>query len=110
MQSNGFYTLYQISFDSSDDNQTSSFDRENSHGGGRSNTGLKSIYGSIGIISKEFGWSWHELMWQIPWVTIQKILADQPRYNLPKKESIEEKTMKFEDYLKTIHKVKKNEQ
>jgi len=42
---------------------------------------IKSIYGSLGAISAHFGWTLDYILWGVPWAVIQRILADQPRYN-----------------------------
>lgn len=73
----GFYKLYQIDVNPPDDDSTET-DRYGT------TTGLKTTYGSRGAIMAHYHMSWNDLLWSIPWATMQRIMIDAPSYK-PKK-------------------------
>ena len=73
----GFYKLYQIERHPQDD--------ESEPDGGKQ-LGLKSPYGQLHSIASTYHWTLEYIMWGIPWMVLQRMLIDAPRYETPKKE------------------------
>lgn len=48
---------------------------------------MKSPYGRRGAICAHLHWTYHYLIHQIPWATVQRIMADLPQYNYDNKTS-----------------------
>ena len=70
-QSCGFYKLYQIDKQRTDNNAKS----------GREQRGLKSLYGQRGAICAYFHWTWEYLTKGIAWGVVQRMMEDQARYD-----------------------------
>ena len=70
--------------------------------------GLNSPFGSVGSILAHFHWTYEYLLWGIPWITVQLMLADMPRYDYDKKEETKavplttENADDFKNYIKSI--------
>lgn len=73
----GFYQLYQIERHTQGD--------ESEPDGGKQ-LGLKSPYGQLHSIVTTYHWSLDYIMWGVPWMVIQRMLIDAPRYETAKKE------------------------
>jgi hypothetical protein len=73
----GFYKLYQIERNSQGDESEPDRDRQ---------LGLKSPYGQLHSIASTYHWTLEYIMWGIPWMVLQRMLIDAPRYETAKKE------------------------
>lgn len=43
---------------------------------------------------KDYSWSWEYLNWGISWPLVQRILADAPKYESPKKKEEDQQSLR----------------